>query len=291
VNVRERVVVALAERHPDDAAHVLEQSPSGEVAVVLDGLEPELAARLLSRMDAHAAAAAIDELDAGDAAEIVAALAPAEATALLRRVERETQVAVLAVCPPGVAAAVRTSLAHGAGTAGAVMDPHAPSMPRDLTCADALTVIRERPHRYRHYVYVVERGGALLGALRPLDLIGAAPEARLDEIMRTPVVRVRATDPEASVVAHPGWASFSSLPVVDGDERLVGVIRDDDVRALAARTRAGAGSSPASLAMSIAELLWLGLVGMTEGLAAVVGREARDAREAREAREAPERTP
>ena len=277
----DRVVVALVERHPDDAARVLEQATAADAAVVLDGLEPALAAGLLVRMDAAAAAAMLDALDAGDAAEILAALAPAEATALLRRADASTQAAVLAACPPGLATAVRTALAHDAGTAGALMDPHAPSMPRDLTCGEALAVIRERPRRYRHYIYVVERGGALVGALRPLDLIGAPPETRLDDVMRTPVVRVRATEPEAAVLAHPGWGSFTSLPVVDGDERLVGVIRDDAARELAARAGAGSEGSPISLAMSLAELLWLGLVGMTEGLAAVVGREVREPPERR----------
>jgi CBS domain-containing protein len=106
-----------------------------------------------------------------------------------------------------------------------------------------------------------------------LDLVAAEPETRLEDLMRTPVVRVHADDLEVAVVAHPGWASFASLPAVDRDERLVGVIRDDAVRPLQASARSGPGSAPVSLALSLAELFWLGLTGVTEGMARVVGRE------------------
>lgn len=270
----ERLVEALIDQHPDDAARALERRRPAEVAALLGELEPEPAASVLGRLDAPVAAAAIAELDADAAAAIAASLAPGHAANVVRRMPATAAEAILAACPTNFASAVRAVIAHPARSAGAMMDPHAPSLPRDLSVAIALAAIRERPERFKHYIYVVDRTQALVGVARLLDLVAASPERSLEDIMRSPVARIVASDLEPAVIAHPGWQRYTSLPVVDAEGRLVGVIRDDAVRSLVQRARSQSADESISLAVSLAELFWLGLTGVTEGVASVVGREA-----------------
>lgn len=269
----ERLAEVLIAEHPDDAARALEQRPPAEVAALLGELETDPAAGVLAQLDATSAAAALEALEADDAAALLTTLAPGHAANMLRRMPAATTAAILAACPPGFSSAVRAVIAHPARSAGAMMDPHAPSLPRDLAVATALAAIRERPERFKHYIYLVDRAQVLVGVARLIDLVAAPPERLLEDVMRSPVARIVASDLEPAVLAHPGWQRYTSLPVVDHDNRLVGVIRDDVVRSLAQRTRSTRGEEPISLAVSLAELFWLGLAGVTEGVASVVGRE------------------
>jgi magnesium transporter len=266
------LVAALIAHAPEDAARTLETLDVADAASLLGELEPELASAIVAHMEAAFAATALEQIDAASVADIVAKLQAAEAAALLRRMP-STRDAVLGACPPGLASAVRTVLAHPAHTAGALMDPQVPSLPADHTAAAACQLIRDRPERYKHYLYVVDRAGKLVGVTRPIDVFAAPGERELADLAHSPVARVGVDDPEVAVVAHPAWARFRSLPVVDRDERLVGILRDDVVEPLQ-RARATQSRAQVSLAMSLAELFWLGLSGVTEGVANVVGREA-----------------
>lgn len=269
----DRLALALVETQPIDAARTLERLEPRAAAALLRELEPAPGAVVLARMDAAFAAAALEELGA-DGAELVAALPATDAAALLRRTSATTTEAVLTACPRPFAAAVSAVIAQPVRSAGALMDPLAPSLPRDLTAADALAKIRDQPARFKHYIYIVDREGVLVGVVRLLDLVAAKPEAKLDDLMRTPVARLQADELEIAALAHPGRASYTSLPVVDGEQRLIGVIRDDIVRSVRERVGAAQSGAPVSLALSLAELFWLGLAGVTEGVASVVGREA-----------------
>lgn len=269
----DRLALALVETHPTDAARTLERLEPRVAAALFRELEPERGAIVLARMDAAFVAAVLEELGAAGA-ELVAALPATGAAALLRRTSAPTTEAVLAACPPSFAAAVSAVIAQPMNSAGALMDPLVPSLPRDLTAVDALAKVREEPERFKHYIYVVDREAVLVGVVRLLDLVAAKPQAVLEDLMRTPVVRLQADDLEIAALAHPGWADYTSLPVVDAEQRLVGVIRDNVVRSVRERVGAGQGGTPISLALSLAELFWLGLSGVTEGVASVVGREA-----------------
>ena len=269
----DRLIAALIEEAPEDAARVLEARAPDEAAALLATLAREPAAALVPRLEAGFAARVLEALAPAEAAAIVEGLAPTAAALPLRRAAPEHTAAVLAESDAGFATQVRALLAAPSRTAAALMDPDAPSLPRDLTTAAALAAVRARPSRFKHYLYVVDRAGILVGVTRLLDLVAAAPEAQLDDVMRAPVVRIHADEVEAAVLAHPGWERFTSLPVVDRGERLVGVLRDDVVRPILARARSEQTGTPMSLALSLAELFWLGLTGVTEGVASVVGRE------------------
>ncbi|MBA3394819.1 MAG: CBS domain-containing protein [Deltaproteobacteria bacterium] len=274
MNPVDSLALALVETHPVDAARALERLAPAPAAALLRELEPALAAVVVAHAEAGFVTSLFVELDA-EAGPIVAELPSSIAAALLRRVPVATADAVLSACPPRFSTAVRGVISQPIRTAGALMDPHAPSLPRDVAAADALARIRQHPDRFSHYVYVVDRGGVLVGVTRLVDVIAAPPELLLEDLMRTPVARLRTDDLEVAALAHPGWTMYAALPVVDRDDRLVGVIRDDVVRSILQRTRVSRSETSVSLALSLAELFWLGLSGVTEGVASVVGREAK----------------
>lgn len=258
---------ALLEGYPAEAARRLEEFEPDEAAGVLLLVSAARGAGVVERMVPVAAAGALAAMPAAAAARVLAELDLDSAVALLRRMPAESAGAVLGAAPREVSEPLRTSLAYPEGTAGALMDPTILAAPVDVTVGEALGRVRRSPRHAIYYLYLVERGGRLAGVVSLRDLMLAEPGARVGEVARPGVVSVPATAERAAIVAHPGWTEFHALPVVDGRGAFVGAVRYETMRRLETEEhRASEHPRPVSMALSLAELYWMGLSGLLEGL-------------------------
>ena len=256
-------------RYPTSAARVLEALPAAEVAALLAAQEPQAAAAVLEAMAPALARSTLAALEVEPAAAIAQALPVAQEVLLLRRLAPAERDAILAALPAAEAATCRGLLAYPPGSAGALMDPTALWLPEDVTAGAAEEAIRRDRDRMPPYLYLIERGGRLTGVVDPLELRGAEPDSPVAPLMRPAVEWLAVADPRDRVIAHAGWRELRALPVVDDTHRLVGVVSRDTVSRL--RGEAGPGAHPISLTLSLAELFWLGVAGMTDGFAQVTG--------------------
>ena len=74
--------------------------------------------------------------------------------------------------------------------------------------------------RLRHYIYMVDEEEKLVGVLSLLDLIMAASETNLKDIVTEDVVRVKDNDNIDEAIGLAAKYNFLSLPVIDGDENV-----------------------------------------------------------------------
>ncbi|HRZ36162.1 MAG TPA: magnesium transporter [Candidatus Paceibacterota bacterium] len=208
------------ERLRPEAAHaVLSQMTAAEAAQVLIELEVERATRLLERSSPDQIAAWVEALAPNAAADLVARLAP----------ERRRE--VLAGLPLAVASAVSALLRHPPDSAGGIMDDRFLSVRAEQTLAEGLDRLRTSPPRKSAdvaYIYVTDEAGRLVGVVGVRDLLFAAPDRRVHEIMDPQVHHLRVTDDQEAITRQIERYRYSALPVVDARQRLVGVVRITD---------------------------------------------------------------
>ena len=260
----------LLRAHPTDAAALLERAP--DAAPCLASLPVELAGPVIEGMAPHAAVAVLASMAVDAAAAIVGALRPSVAAALLRRVPLATGDGWLGALPADAARRLRAAAALPAGSAVALADLRALALPGDVTVADTLARIRQAPESVHAYVYVLDRGQCLAGAVGLRDLLVAGADARLDSLPSAPMQTLPAHADAAAVLAHPAWRALRSLPVVDAEGVYLGAVHDD-VRQRLERDAAGASPGQATLAtaLTVGEAYWLGLAGLIDGIVAAVG--------------------
>lgn len=186
-------------------------------AAVFAHLAPRLQVELAGGMDSDALATLGEAMDADDRADLFNLLEPDDRARLLKGLARDTREETLRLA------------AHAEGTAGSIMTTDYAALDVDATALAALESLRrEAPGDAAfHRVYVLS-GGRLVGALTLRDLILAPDETRLGELMDPAPARVTAdTDREAAakLIAH---YELPALPVVDADDRLMGIITHDD---------------------------------------------------------------
>lgn len=261
------LAVDLAERHPDDAAAVLEALPIEEGTVFVESLPVEAAAQLLRRTTSHPASALLSSLPAARAGEIASRLPVEVAAGYLRRLDAAERAPILGAIDERLSRSLRTLLRFREGTAGALMDPEVLALPGDLEVRAAVERVRRSAEHTRYNVYVVDRDDRLAGVFNLRELLLARPQQSLADIMQRDVVRVGAETDWRTLVDHPGWQRVHALPVVDAEGTYLGAVRYRTLRRLEAQRRATRSESNVT-ARALGDLISVGLSGAMEALAA-----------------------
>lgn len=221
---------ALAHEHPADIVGLVGEMPLADIARVILCLEPPKQATLFGYFDHDTQTDLADHLDRHDMARIFGAMAHDERADLFAELT-ETQRNTLL---PGLAQAERDDLlklaSYEDGTAGAVMTSDYATIAPDLTTAQAMEHLRRvAPDAETIYhSYVVDADRRLVGTVSLRDLLVARDDARVETVMRREPPFLRVEDPQGQAVELIRKYDLLAVPVVNGGEKLVGIVTYDD---------------------------------------------------------------
>jgi magnesium transporter len=216
----EEAAAVLESLPPADSARLLEAEPPAEAAAALQALSPEMAARVFEALEDGAFATVASAADPARTAPALARLASSE---------RERRLRLLA---PRLAGELGELMAYPPGSAGAIMERRVTTFRSGTTAEAALQRLRARREREFDDVFLVDAESRLAGTIALEDLAVATPGRRLDELVRGSPVAVLATAPTEEVLERLEGLS-GGLPVVDFEGRLLGVIRQGEMLAVA----------------------------------------------------------
>ena len=122
-------------------------------------------------------------------------------------------------------------LGYKESTAGRIMTPEYISLKENLTVSQTLERIRSLSNASEvvYYLYVTDSSRQLTGIVSLRDLVIATPDTTLAEIMTRDVVFVHTDTDREEVARTIQRYDIVAVPVVDSEERLVGVVTVDDV--------------------------------------------------------------
>ncbi|HEY3054449.1 MAG TPA: magnesium transporter [Thermoanaerobaculia bacterium] len=222
---------------------VVDKTLPADLAPVLPLLLEEDRKRILTLLiEAGKAARSLLELDEADLKEIIASLddttiaaicsssAPDDAADLLDALDEERRERILELLGATQSAKLESLLEGEEETAGSLMNTEFLALSEDLTVAEAVEAIRQYPRKESFfYVYCIDEGGHLVGVLSLRNLILASVSTRLKDIMVQSVVRTQVDSTPEEVAQIVSKYDLLSVPVVDLQNRLVGVVTVDDV--------------------------------------------------------------
>ncbi len=214
-----------------DGADVLEGLSPAAAADVAEYLDPNTAGRILSEMEPALAASVLTDMEAPEASMVLAAMDPDDAVDVLEHLPAAVHDAIVKEMEPAEQAEVRLLEQYPPDSAGGIMTTEVTSLEESLTVEQAIAELRRLNEELEQmfYVYVIDRRKHLVGVLSMRDLILSRPEKRLNQIMRPKVSRVPATMDQEQVARIMRRAGYLAMPVVDDQNRLLGIITLDDV--------------------------------------------------------------
>lgn len=235
---RDRMMALLADTslrmYPAEVAPQLEQMRVPDAVALLERMDPSLAADALRRVRGDGATEIAAALREPAATRVLGSLEPATAAAILGRLEPPERDQRLTKLDPKLARELRELMAYPPGVAGAIMNPRVPSFRAETTAREALAQLRGSRVRVAD-VFVVDDDGRLAGAAGVQDLALADTGARLEDLMTAAPARIQALAPHDELAAIAQDRRVSSLPVVDIENRLLGVIPYADLLTAAQR--------------------------------------------------------
>ena len=230
MNLTQQLRETFIQEHPLEAARYVEELPAQSAGEMLHTMEPQHIAAFLEYCLPGPTAEILKQYPPATSAVILSRLSTRSARAVLRQYDSSTQTSLLDQVDPAIGAHLRRSINLPDHTAGSLADPHVLTLPPDLTVAKALQRVTQTVGQAIYYLYIIDHQTILRGVILMKELLGAEPTITVSSIMQPEVKAIPATANALDIVAHPAWAQYDSLPVIDQDRTFVGALRHRTLR-------------------------------------------------------------
>ncbi|HJR58245.1 MAG TPA: magnesium transporter [Vicinamibacterales bacterium] len=209
----------LSDKDRQAAFSVLVERNSRLAMEALSELGPEAGAALLAGRSAEEIVKLTQELPSDDAAAIIDYLPQELSAAVLEQIQKR---------PAG--GEVGELLEYPEQTAGRIMNPKVFALSEDMTAGEAITAVQSsRDVEVVFYLYIIDARRHLVGVASLRRLLLVPPPTPLKRIMTTDIISVRADMDQEEVARQVASYNLLAIPVVDEENKLVGVITVDDV--------------------------------------------------------------
>lgn len=277
----------LQKQHPADLAEVLSElsEPARQSTFsTLLGQNSRLAMEAMCELEPEMGAELLVGHPADELAQLLQAVPSDDAAAVIDSLPIELSEAVLELMRQKESDDVQHLLKYADQTAGRIMNPEVFALSEDLTAGEAIAALQtSRDVEMVFYLYVVDERRHLVGVVSLRRLLLVSTETPLNRIMTTDLISARVEIDQEEVAQLVASYNLLAIPVVDDENKLVGVITVDDVidvikdEATEDIYRMAGVSSDEHVFTSAGEALrkrlpWLGLNLATAALAALVVR-------------------
>lgn len=217
---------------PEDIAACLHLFSEQEQLLILNILGPEAAAGIVRHLDVDGQMRLVRALPDRELADIMASMPSDDRVDLFKGLQKDRGDVILGLIARAKREEIRRLGSYDEGTAGSIMSSEYCSLPADITVQEALNRIRlESPNKETIYtLYIVNEERRLLGVVSLRNLITARPEARVADIMIPDPVFSRVEDDQEDVARKLNKYDLIAMPIVNGDETLVGIVTFDDIQ-------------------------------------------------------------
>jgi hypothetical protein len=224
----------LGKLHPAQIADLVEAASHREGEEIIRAVgqdDRELEAEVFEELDERHQKEFIAERSDEEVADVVARMAPDDAADLVAELDDDRRAAVLALLPAAKQRKVRSLLGYDPAEAGGLMSTDFISVYRQATVGEVLERISRSslPGEQLATVYVMDAKHRFLGGLSLARLIGEEPTSAISHLT---LVAIPHLIPEANfeeVARLMADYNLIAAPVLDGEERMIGIVTVDDV--------------------------------------------------------------
>jgi magnesium transporter len=224
-------VIRILEKYfgddPTTAAHNIEGMPIDEALGLLQHFPKTLAAKLLAGVSLDFASELVLKGDPKLIIPILENSSPETSSSILLILPEDKRVQYLATLPTNLREATELALTFPVDSTGRIMKTDFTAFNLKLSTNEAIAKLKAHAGRRRppSNVFVVDDVHTLVGVISMRDLVVADGDTKLKDIIITDVLSVSTFDDKTEASRILSSRGFASVPVVDSQKRLVGVIR------------------------------------------------------------------
>ena len=194
--------------------------------------DPEKRAIVISELDEDIGLNIIEDLSLSELAEIIESMPSDDSVAFIRMLRPQTAEAVLGMMEKTESEEVEGLLRYEDDTAGSIMNPDFIALKEDMTSKEVIESLQSQEYldvEMPFYIYVVDANGHLVGVSSLRQLVVEPPTRQLKDFMARDVISVTTDMDQEEVARIVARYDFLAVPVVDQDEKMVGIVTVDDI--------------------------------------------------------------
>ncbi len=221
--------------HPADLADIVEELSPAERGAIFETIDSEVAADTLSEVeDPKMQASILEALEPEKAADIVEEMSPDEAADILSELEEETSEEILEEMDSEPKTEVRELLEFEEDIAGGLMNTEFVSLHENATVNDALSALKGNEDLLEglNTLFLIDADEKLVASIPLARLFLASNDAKLRDLASDTLIQVSVDDHQNRITELFDKYNLLTLPVVDEDGKLAGVITADDIISL-----------------------------------------------------------
>jgi len=217
--------------HPADLAEIMSEASQRERTAIFGSLDVETAAEALHELEPRVQADIIDDMAKERASDILELMPPDEAADVLGDLPEAKAQELINLMEKEEAEDVQELLEHEEDTAGGLMTTEYLAFAPDMTVEEAIKELRlEAPNvETIYYLYILDNEERIIGVLSLKNLILAASQTLLRDIMTTPAKTIPLETGEKDVAEFISKYNLLAAPVVDENGVMHGIVTVDDV--------------------------------------------------------------
>lgn len=221
----------LEQENPVDLAELIEKMTKDERILTMRLLPKDLAVDVFSEMDPDLQETLLSEITTEEIDHLVKEMFVDDLVDLLEELPASLVAEILDRVHPQDRDTLNRFLQYKVDTAGSIMTSEYTSLKKSLKVSEAIDYLRQngQDSETLYSCFVVSDSRVLLGVVSLRTLLLSEDHLTVEDLMEEKVVRVQTEDDVEEVAEIFSRYDFTTLPVVDKENRLVGIITVDDI--------------------------------------------------------------
>ena len=220
----------LVTMNASDIAAIFEEMPEAKLPLLFRLLPKELAAETFVEMEPEAQELLIQGFSDNELKEVVDELYVDDAVDIVEEMPANVVKRILKQADPEMRKMINEILKYPDDSAGSIMTTEYVSLRPDMTAEEAIKRIRRTgvDKETIYTCYVTDNNRKLIGMISLRTLLLCEDDDVLEEVMENNVISVNTLEDQESVAQMMAKYDWSAMPVVDQENRLVGIVTVDD---------------------------------------------------------------
>ncbi len=221
----------LADANEVDVAEFMAELPPDKTVLVFRMLPKEMASDVFANLEPEDQQLIISSATDREVSELVEDLNVDDAVDMLEELPASVVKRVLKTARPDTRKLINQFLNYPDSSVGSIMTAEFIDLRKSMTVSEAITRIRRSGDESEsiYTCYVIDSRRVLEGVVTLRELLVAEDDTIVEELMETDLITALTTEDQEEAVNRMMKYDFISLPVVDQEHRLVGIVTVDDV--------------------------------------------------------------
>jgi magnesium transporter len=228
---KEKIKEILQRLHPSEIATILDRLSDKELSKVFEILDKDIASAVLTKLDTTKQIFLMKSLRKSRILDLLSLLYADDVADLLNKLPIEEARDLVNRMHPQRAVDIGKLLRYPVESAGGLMTTEYISVQENLTVKETINMVHKLASTAKtiYYIYVIDKHHHLVGVLSLRELIMAPKRALIKKIMKTNVINVEIDMDQEEVAKVIARYDLLAIPVVDKEQKLLGIITADDI--------------------------------------------------------------